>query len=260
MSKRVANHTCNFNDTMKKTLLLLFALVVAFTVSAQVQLPYQELSYDVHYHWGMVNVNIGHAHMSLSCQGDRLNATLDGNTIPWEGRVYCVSDTLNATMTPGTPFCKETVTYENGWYLKPKVMEYRSGGFQASNPANFKNIKGEGQLDASGQTMEAVQITADMLGLFYYFHEIDFEGMTQGQRVMIPVTVEGGYSQSVTVTYNGQSQYGSYPTYSVAFEYTYQGAPSGYVVYAQVDRSSRIPVSISAELAIGHVEMIYQGW
>ena len=141
---------------MKKTLLLLFAFVAALTGMAQVQLPYQELSYDVHYHWGLVNVNIGHGKVTLSSQGDQFNATLDGNTIPWEGRVFCVSDTLNAVMAPGLN--GERVTFENGWYLKPKVMEYRSDGFQASNPANYKNIAGQGSLDADAQTMEAWQI------------------------------------------------------------------------------------------------------
>ena len=241
---------------MKKTILLLFALVATLTGMAQVQLPYQELPYTVHYHWGLVDVNIGHGKVTLSSQGNQFNATLDGNTIPWEGRIFCVSDTLNATMSPGTPYSRETVDYENGWYLKPKVMEYRSDGFQASNPANYKNIAGQGQLDADAQTMEAVTVTADMLGMFYYFHEIDFDGMSAGQQVTIPI--DGGYAQSVTVTYNGLSNFGGYSTYSVSFEYTYQGAATGYAVQAQVDRSSRIPVLLSAELAIGHVEMIYE--
>ena len=241
---------------MKKTILLFLALVAALTGMAQVQLPYQELSYDVHYHWGLVDVNIGHGKVTLSAQGDQFNATLDGNTIPWEGRVFCVSDTLNAVMDPG--LSGERVTFENGWYLKPKVMEYRSEGFRASDPANYKNIAGQGSLDADPQTMEAVTVTADMLGMFYYFHEMDFGSMSPGQQVTIPIS--GGYARSVTVTYNGQSSYGAYPTYSASFEYTYDGASSGYPVQAQVDRTSRIPVSLSAELPIGHVEMIYCGY
>ena len=241
---------------MKKTILLLFALVASLTGMAQVQLPYQEIPYTVHYHWGLVDVNIGHGKVTLSAQGNQYNATLDGNTIPWEGRIFCVSDTLNATMTPGTPYSRETVDYENGWYLKPKVMEYRSDGFVASNPANYKNIKGQGYLNADAQTMEAVTVTADMLGMFYYFHEIDFNSMSAGQQITIPI--DGGYAQSVTVTYNGLSSYGAFSTYDVSFEYTYQGSPTGYSVKAQVDRSSRIPVLLSAELAIGHVEMVYE--
>ncbi|MDE6007273.1 MAG: DUF3108 domain-containing protein, partial [Muribaculaceae bacterium] len=125
-----------------------------------------------------------------------------------------------------------------------------------SNPANFKNIAGQGELDADSETMEAVTITSDMLGMFYYFHELNFDNMSAGQQVTIPI--EGGYSRSVTVTYNGRSEFGGMPTYSVTFEYSYDGASSGYPVQAQVDQNSRIPVLLSAELAIGHVEMIYE--
>lgn len=243
-------------STMKKTILLLFAFVATLTGMAQVQIPYQELLYNVHYHWGLVDVNIGHGKVTLSSQSDQFNATLDGNTIPWEGRVFCVSDTLNATMTPGSPYSRESVDYENGWYLKPKVMEYNSTGFQASNPANYKNIQGQGQLDADAQTMEAVTVTADMLGIFYYFHEIDFASMSPGQQITIPIA--GGYAQSVEVTYNGESSFNGCPTYSVTFEYSYQGTSSGYPVQAQVAVDSKIPLLIAADLAIGHVEMIYE--
>lgn len=241
---------------MKKTILLLFAFIASMTGMAQVQIPYQELSYNVHYHWGIIDVNIGHGRITLSSQGNQYRSTLDGNTIPWEGRVFCVSDALNATMTPGSPYSHERVDYQTGVYLKPKVMEYRSDGFVASNPANYKNIAGEGELDADAETMEAVTITSDMLGMFYYFHELDFSAMSPGQQLTIPI--EGGYSRSVTVTYNGTSEFGGYSTYSVTFEYSYEGASSGYPVQAQVDQNNRIPVLLSADLAIGHVEMIYE--
>lgn len=248
---------------MKKTILLLFAWIAALTGFAQVNIPYQELNYDVHYHWGLVDVMIGHGNVTLQCSGSNFNGTLDGNSIPWEGRVFCVSDTLNAYMSPGTPLSHEAVTYENGWYLKPKVTVYRSGGFDPTNPANYKNIKGQGFLNADGDTMEAITVTADMIGMFYYFHEINFDGMTPGQQITIPITVEGGTPQSVVVTYNGQSSYNAvgmtYPTYSVDFEYSYQGAMSGYPVHAEVAKSSRIPVLLSASLPIGNVEMIYAG-
>ena len=111
--------------------------------------------------------------------------------------------------------------------------------------------------------MEAVTVTADMLGMFYYFHEINFDAMTPGQQMTIPITVEGGAPQRVVVTYNGQSNYTAagvgYPTYSVDFEYSYNGAMSGYPVHAEVAKSSRIPVLLSASLPIGKVEMIYAG-
>lgn len=246
---------------MKKLLLALLVALFANYLQAQVNIPYQELSYDVHYHWGLVNVNIAHGVVKMQTQGNNFVATLDGNSIPWEGRVFCVSDTLKATMTPSQGLSKETVTYENGWYLKPKVMEFRSKGFNPSNPANYKNIKGEGTLDADGNTMEAITVTTDMLGMFYYFREIDFESMAPGNRITIPIAVENGQSQQVVVTYEGKSSYQiegtTYRTYKTRFEYSYNGAMSGYPVEAQVGVNDRLPLLLSASLPVGKVEMVY---
>ncbi|MDE6143343.1 MAG: DUF3108 domain-containing protein, partial [Muribaculaceae bacterium] len=246
---------------MKKILLSLVALCIAFVSRAQGDIPYTEINYNVHYHWGFVDVMIAHGVVGMQKEGDRFSATLDGNSIPWNGRVFCVSDTLKATMTPGNGLPSETVDYINGWYLKPKVTLYRSHGFDPSNPANYKNIKGGGNLDASPETMEAITVTADMLGLFYYFREIDFNSMSDGQQITIPIVVSGGSPEKVVVTYNGKSSFktddASYPTYSVRFEYSYGGRMSGYPVDAQVSAENRLPVLISASLPIGKVEMIY---
>ena len=246
---------------MKKIILALLVLLGPVLCAAQVNIPRQEIRYDVNYHWGLVDVMIAHGIVTLQTEGDNFYATLDGNSIPWEGRVFCVSDTLHARMAPGSPLSRETVTYENGWYLKPKVKEYRSSGFNPDDPANYKNIKGKGMLDASANTMEAITVTADMLGMFYYFHEIDFEAMSPGDRITIPIAVAGGNPEKVVVTYKGKSHYTvagvSYPTYEMEFEYSYNGSMSGYPVMTQVGVSDRLPLLFSASLPVGHVEMIY---
>lgn len=246
---------------MKKTLIGLAAVLAsAACARAQVSIPYSEIGYNVHYHWGLINVMIAHGHATVGTEGNTFTATLDGNSIPWDGRVFCVSDTLRAIMTPQPgALSRERVTYENGWYMKPKVSQFRSGQFNPTDPAAYKNIHGKGALSASNQTMEAITVTADMLGLFYYFHEIDFDAMTPGQSVTIPI--EGGYAREVVITYNGQSSQtidgGTYPAYSVTFEYSYDGVMSGYPVNAEVSTTSRIPLMMSASLPVGHVELIY---
>lgn len=248
---------------MKKAVFSLIAFVATLSGFAQVNLPYQEINYNVHYHWGFIDVMIAHGKVTLSTDGNQFTGTLDGNSIPWEGRVFCVSDTLNAVMTPASPVSHETVTYENGWYMKPKVSAFRGNNFNPTDPASYKNIKGQGELNASGETMEAITVTADMLGLFYHFHEIDFDSMSPGQQLTIPIAVEGGDPQTVVVTYKGASRYEAngvtYPTYSAVFEFSYKGAMSGYPVETEIAASSRIPVLLSASLPIGKVEMIYDG-
>lgn len=248
---------------MKKTLLLLVAFLGTLASHAQINIPYQEINYNVHYHWGLINVMIAHGKVTIQTDGNQFKGTLDGNSIPWEGRVFCISDTLNATMSPASPVSRETVTYENGWYLKPKVTQYRSGSFNPDDPANFKNIKGQGTLNADANTMEAISVTTNMLGMYYYFQQIDFESMTPGQQLTIPIEVEGGTPERVVVTYKGKSGFNAagshYATYSASFEYSYNGAMSGYPVETEVSASTRLPLMFSASLPIGKVEMIYAG-
>ncbi len=241
---------------MKKTLLTLFIALIGFAAQAQTDIPYTELNYNVHYHWGMIDVAIAHGVVTVQKSGDSLTATLDGNSVPWNGRIFCVSDTLRASLTPSS----ESISYINGWYMKPKVSVYRGGSFNPSDPAFYKNIKGQGELDASSQTMEAVTITADMLALYYYFRVMDFPNMSDGQSVSIPISSPGG-SDSVLITYHGRSTLdiggSTYHTYRVSFEYSYRGRMSGYPVETEVAADSRIPLRFSANLPVGHVQMTY---
>lgn len=247
---------------MKRIPLIIMLLMCVFGANSMVNIPPTELNYNVHYHWGFVNVMIAHGVVDMQTDGENFIASLDGNSIPWNGRVFCISDTLKAVMTPSpSGLSNERVTYENGWYMKPKTEAYRNINYSLQNPADYKNINGQGTLDADGETMEAVTVTADMLGLFYYFHEIDFENMNEGDQITIPFTGQDGTPGKVEVTYRGKSTYKTdemtYPTYSVCFEYSYHGAMSGYPVLAEVAMETRIPVLLSANLPIGKVEMIY---
>ena len=246
---------------MKKTLLLFILAFAAIAADAQVNIPYQKLNYQLHYHLGLINVQIAEATATIDTQGDNLRATLSGESIPWEGHVFCVSDILYPRMTPGNDASKETVTYENGWYRKPTAAQYRDGSFRYDDPSNYKSIKGQGNLDASPQTMEAITVTADMLGLYYFFHEIDFEKLDEGQEVTIPITRENGEAERVVLHYYGKTEYAnegqSNPVYELTFEYSYNGRMSGYPVKTYVGQYDRIPLYYSASLPIGHVEMIY---
>lgn len=248
-------------DTMKKTLLLIIFLMGLLAVNAQVNIPYQKLHYRVHYHLGPIHVHIANGTATIESNGNQLRATLAGESIPWEGHIFCVSDTLYAKMNPSNEYSKETVTYEHGWYRKPKSAEFKSGSFDSENPANYKSIKGQGSLDASPQTMEAITVTADMLGLYYFYHEIDFDRLDAGQSITIPITREDGSHEKAVINYYGKTTYNvngnQYPVYELTYEFTYNGTLSGYPVKTYVGQYDRIPLYMSASLPIGHVEMIY---
>lgn len=247
------------NSTMKKTILFSIGLL-AFTISkAAVTIPQTEIPYDVNYHWGIINVNIAHGTVKYHCNGNSFQGTLDGVSIPWEGHVIVVSDTLKTQMVPGDKYSIEQVDYQSGWYRRPKAKYFRSNDYDPSNPQNYKNIAGHGEYDASNSSMEAITITSDMIGMYYYANEIDFASLQPNDKITIPI--EGVYAQKVVVTYLGEGNYetenATYPTYNCMFEYTYNGGMSGYPVQMRIDKKTKIPVFLSASIPVGRIEMIY---
>ena len=246
---------------MKKLLTIGIMALVCHGVKAGVTIPFTEIPYNVNYHWGIIDVNIAHGIVTVESDGTNFNGTLDGVSIPWENHVILVSDTLNFSTEPTAGVSKEKVNYQSGWYRRPKANYFRSKEYNPANPQNYKNIAGKGEYNASNDSMEAITVTSDMLGMYYYAHEIDFPSLKAGEKITIPI--EGEYAQEVVVTYLGEGSYVennmSFPTYNLQFEYTYGGKLSGYQVHMRVGKENRLPLFISASLPVGRVEMLYTG-
>ena len=240
-----------------KKLFVLFAMISALTIGAkaQVSIPWQEVHYNVNYHWGLIDVMIARGVVTIQSDGGNFYGTLDGTSIPWEGKIICVSDTLSARMEG----MSETVLYQNGWYRRPSVSQFRSSTYNPDDPAYYKNINGQGSYNASNDSMEAITVTADMLGMYYFAHAIDFPSLHSGEEIRIPI--RGRFSSEVVITYQGEGTYtvngDTYPTYNCTFEYAYGGGMSGYPVECRISVRDRIPMFLSANLPVGRVEMLY---
>ena len=235
------------------------AVAAALGCSAQTYVAPQEIHYNVNYHWGFIDVMIARGVVNVSGDANNFYGTLDGTSIPWEGHIICVSDTLRASFSGAGNNLQEAVSYQNGWYRRPHVSSFRSSTYNPDDPAIFKSIDGQGAYDASDDSMEAITVTSDMIGMYYLAHAIDFSSLTAGQKITVPI--QGQYSKEVVITYTGEGLYttggDNYPTYNCTFEYGYGGRMSGYPVECKISRSSRIPVYLCANLPVGRVEMLY---
>lgn len=241
---------------MRRVAILLIALISFGLAMRGAEFDNVNLRYNCEYHLGFVRITAGEAYVKVGLEGNLLTGTFNGRSIPWHGRVYSVNDTLRAKIEPARGLSHATVLYENGFYTKPKVRQLESGKFDASNPDNYKDIYGRGKLDASAGTIEAVTITADMLSLYYYFSEIDFDRLQPGEKVTIGITLPDGDVQHVEITYNGTDTYNGHNVYATVFEYSYHGEMDNYPVKCLIDSHSRIPLLLSANLKIGHVELV----
>lgn len=246
---------------MKRFYLFLIA-TLGFVSSAisQINLPSSPLSYEARYHCGFIKIDAGEAHIGLSLNGNRYMATLNGQSVPIGGRVYAISDTICSTMTNnGSGLSHETVTYENGWYAKPHAHGSNVPKLNFNNPDDYKNINGGGDLDASSETMEAVTVSTDMLAMFYYFQQFDYDALQPGQTIELTVNLPDGDTQQVAVTYVGEDSFDGHTTHKLTFNFSYHGVMTDYPVTAQVDATTKLPLLFAADIKIGHIELVYNG-
>ena len=245
---------------MKRLLLFVMLALACQAVRAQVEIPRQEIFYNVNYRWGLIDVMIARGVVTIETSGNEFIGTLDGTSIPWEGKIICVSDTLRANMEHGGNSIRENVVYQSGWYRHPKVSDFRSPRYNPDEPSIFKNIAGGGTYSASANTMEAITVTSDMIGMYYFAKAIDFETLRPGERIVVPIA--GPYSNQVVITYQGKGLYqgnGShYPTYDCTFEYAFEGALSGYEVECKIGATDRVPLYMGASLPLGRVELLFE--
>lgn len=245
----------NVKIYIMKRFLSIFAILsmMSLSVKAVVDIPSTTANFDVIYHWGLINKVAGHAYINYHTDGNEFMGSFVGHSIPWDGRVYSVESSLGAIFVPskGGP-SQEIVTGMQGVYTKPKV------GDTGNIP--YKNIYGEGTLDASAQTMEAVNVMTQMISMFYYAKDIDFASLKPGEKLVIPIQ-RGKATHYLYITYSGQSHFSysdySTPAYKIVFQYTYHGAPDRYPVTCLIGRYNRMPVQFSANLLIGHVRLCY---
>lgn len=244
---------------MKKIIFLLLAVWVFNYSNAQIQIPRQEIHYNVNYHWGFLDVMIAKGVVTIQNDNNGFYGTLDGTSIPWEGHIICVSDTLRADFSGTAGAIKEKVNYQNGWYRHPAVSSFNSSTYNPEDPAIFKSIAGQGAYDASSDSMEAIAVTSDMIGMYYLAQALDFSKMQPGDKLTVPI--EGPYSKEVVITYQGPGSYqgndGFYRTYDLTFEYGYHGNLSGFPVICKVGAADKIPLYLQANLPVGRVEMLY---
>lgn len=200
-----------------------------------------ELVYNVEWHWGPVNVHAGDAYVAIECDGGDLQGTMTGTSIPIEGKVMSVADTIRASLSQE----RACIDYINGVYRKRP---------EDADVFEFRTIHGDGELDASPRTMEAVNITALLIGFFYYAETMDFASMSPGESVTVQI-VNAGQEGELDITYNGQSETSRGEVYDLSLLYRIPGIPDN-PIECRVDSLTRLPLLFASTLHIGKVQMV----
>lgn len=217
------------------------AFFISFITALAGMAAANDLVYNVEWHWGPVTVHAGQAYVAVDCSDGILNGTMTGTSIPIEGKVMSVADTIRASMSPE----RTCIDYINGVYRK------RS---ENSDVFGFRTIHGDGELDASPRTMEAVNITALLIGFYYYADTVDFSTMSPGDSVTVPIENDGE-SGELVITFNGETDSNRGAAYKLSLLYNIPGIPE-YPIICHVDKTSRLPLLFASTLHIGRVQMV----
>lgn len=220
---------------MKRT-----ALFFAFAITAAVLGWAKDYTYSVDWHWGIVNIHAGDVKVNLDYGDDLVNGALAGQSVPIRGNVMSISDTISACLS----LDRAEINYINGVYSR-----HHDGVWSDQ----YRNIHGEGELDASPETMEAVAITAMLPGFFYYADQLDFSKMEEGHTVEVPF-VTNGQDGRMLITYQGTQESDCGEAYSLSLVFDV-GEASQYPIWCLVNAADRTPILFAATLRIGHVQM-----
>lgn len=220
---------------MKRTALF-FTLAIAVAAMGWAK----DYTYSVDWHWGFVDIHAGDVTISIDSDENGVNGSLEGQSIPIRGDVMSITDTINANLT----LDRAEINYIDGTYSR------HPNGVWSDD---YRNIHDQGCLDASAETMEAVNITAMLPGFFYYAQQMDFDNMHEGDQLSVPLVGDGEEGRML-ITYNGleESDYGQAYSLSLIFDV---GNAAEYPIWCLVSTADRTPLTFATTLRIGHVQM-----
>ncbi len=220
---------------MKRT-----ALILAFAIAAAAIGWAKEYTYSVDWHWGFVDIHAGDVTISIDADENGINGAVAGQSVPIRGDVMSITDTIDADLT----LDRAEINYIDGVYSRHPKNEWSD---------NYRNIHGQGRLDASDETMEAVNITAMLPGFFYYAQQMDFDQMQEGDQISVPLAGDGEDGRML-ITYHGteESDYGQAYSLTLIFDI---GDAAQYPISCLVSTADRSPLTFSTTLRIGEVQM-----
>ena len=228
--------------------------------------PQETLEYEVHYKWGLINANAGVATIKTEpVPGTNLfRATLTGKSVNLLGHYYEAGDVLTGTMLADSfrPVYNERITQESGEFTIETVCYDHSGG--TASGESFKTLP-DGTTVKSRVSHYGGGLTLDLLAVFYYMRQVDYQAMQPGQTVT-DIVFAGSSPEVLTIVYNGQEtmeyQGQQRQVYRVSMSFTARngGAGTSDSMSAVISANdSRIPLIVDGKLKFGHLHCSFIG-
>lgn len=244
---------------------LLGSLFLTFTqkVSAS-EIKNESLRYVISYKWGIVHKDAGEATLSLRNNGGEYSVMLTAKTKPWADRLYQVRDTLRATIRKSDfkPLQYTKIAHEDGKYNKDHIR-YKYNGNTVTGICDIYKKNKKGVESKTSKTLTGTGPVYDMLSVFYYLREIDYDNLAKG-KVLRATIFSGSQSETITIRCLGKEKIKlknktEREAYHIKFNFTSHGkkkSSEDIDSWISTD-SSHIPLYLVGSLPIGQVRVYY---
>lgn len=244
-----------------RRLTIIFAVLAAIVpmLSRAWTVPDETLAYNIKYKWGFLDANAGRATITTrNLPGtNQFRATLTGRSVDLLGHYYGAGDTIVGTLMADTLRSVSTqhLTYTDGEF-QIETVTYPGAGQKYGHVV--RQMPG-GKVLRSRISHYGGGLTLDLLGVYYYMRQVDYEQMKEGESVTVNI-FSGKNPEMLTVTYNGRTMADScgvtVPAYEVALQFSTPGPGSSTDQLTALISASdqRVPLQVTGSLKFGHID------
>lgn len=248
----------------------LFIIFVAFILLSTIEVcgvnfQNEKLSYTISYKWGLIHKDAGEATLSLTSGGNQYQVMLTAKTKPWADRLYQVRDTLKCTIMASVlqPLSYEKITHEKGEYKRDEIKYIRQNNTTIGKARRFRYDKGKESITEN--TFSATGPVYDMLSIFYYLRQLDFNHLDQN-KVYTATIFSGKRKETIRIRSLGKEKIklkdkSEKEAFHIRFNFTREGGKkSSEDMDTWISTDSRhIPLYLVGKLPVGEIRAYYEG-
>ncbi len=228
------------------------AAVRAWTV------PDETLHYEVRFKWGFINANAGIAELkTVTDPASRtFTATLTGKSVDLMGHYYEAGDTIRGTLMADKvqSVYTEHLSQADGMFA---IQTLTYPGAATASDGEIVTRYPDGKVLRERISHYGGGVTVDLLGVFYYIRQLDYDAMSPGDAVTVNI-LYGTDAETLKIDYRGKSTADScgvqVPAYNVGLSFSSPSSGHTSQMDVSISADSRhIPLVVSGSLKVGHI-------
>ena len=249
----------SFNASLKYVFLVFFAAISICNSYASSNFNDETLKYVISYKWGLIHKDAGDAVLKLSKSGNKYNISLTAKTKPWADKIYSVRDTLKGALNIKnlTPIYYTKIMHEKDKYAKDEIKYTISGTNVTGKCLRYREKKGK--TATSEKTLSASGPVYDMLSVFYYLRQLDYNQLNRN-KIYTATVFSGDKKETIKIRSLGIENIKlrnkkTVEAYHVKFVFTRDGGKKSsddIDTWISTD-SSHVPLYLVGKLPVGEV-------